>query len=322
MTAASPQGKVAAVIVTCNRLEKLRTTLANTLALPFAHVVVVDNASTDGTREWLDAHCDPRLRVVREAVNRGGAGGFARGFDEAARRTDADWLVCFDDDAYPEPETLTRFHELEIPPGAVAVAAAVYLPDGRISSMNRPGVSPFHSPALLWRALRRTENRFGIDDDAYTSAALREIDYSSFVGLFVRCSSVRESLGLPRAELFIYADDTLYTLAIRKSGHGLVFAPAVRFVHDCAAVAAPRGVYRPAWRAYYMFRNVLEFYRQLAGPYFHPVMVPLLVVSWLGTLPRQPRPARFLRLACTAIVDGLRRDFSRTHEEVLRLAAD
>ncbi|WP_238986796.1 glycosyltransferase [Paracoccus sp. MKU1] len=44
---------VAAVVVTFNRLRHLKKTLARLLSEPLDHVVVVENGSTDGTRDWL-----------------------------------------------------------------------------------------------------------------------------------------------------------------------------------------------------------------------------------------------------------------------------
>ena len=65
-----------AVIVTYNRLDALKITVPNSLAEPFSKVVVVNNASTDGTREWLESLQDPRLELIHCEVNGGGAGGF------------------------------------------------------------------------------------------------------------------------------------------------------------------------------------------------------------------------------------------------------
>ncbi|MGL4457428.1 MAG: glycosyltransferase, partial [Plesiomonas shigelloides] len=55
---------VVALIVTFNRLEKLRTCLATTLGMEFRNVVVVDNASTDGTGDWLAGIRDERLHCL------------------------------------------------------------------------------------------------------------------------------------------------------------------------------------------------------------------------------------------------------------------
>lgn len=313
--------QVVAVIVTYKRLTKLRATIARTLAQPCAQVVVVCVASTDGMKDWLDGLTDPRLLTKHEATNRGGAGGFALGFAKAARHPTAEWLVCCDDDAYPETDALSTFAGLVLDASVGAVAAAVRLVDGGISPMNRPGVSPFQSPRQPWRALRRRANRFGVSDSAYASAA-RPVSYSLFVGRFMRCDLVRGSVGLPRAELYICGDDTLYTLDIFRQGFILLFAPTVRFIHHCATLVQQRRVYKPLWKAYYTFRNGLTFYRKLSGFYFYPVMLPILRLSLLGPSLQYTDRRRFSRVARTEIGDGLRGNFGRAHEEVIRLVRD
>ena len=72
-------GNLVAVVVTFNRLDKLKLTLANLLQnspAGLASIVVVNNASTDGTADWLATQDDPRLDILTSATNRGRAGGF------------------------------------------------------------------------------------------------------------------------------------------------------------------------------------------------------------------------------------------------------
>jgi rhamnopyranosyl-N-acetylglucosaminyl-diphospho-decaprenol beta-1,3/1,4-galactofuranosyltransferase len=66
-------------VVTWNRRELLAEALAalRSQSLPTATIVVVDNASTDGTDVALRGESD--LDVVRLEQNTGGAGGFAVG---------------------------------------------------------------------------------------------------------------------------------------------------------------------------------------------------------------------------------------------------
>ena len=309
-----------AVIVTFNRLEKLKQTLQHTLDQPFYRVVVVNNHSSDGTREWLDAHSDHRLHLIHNEQNLGGAGGFHLGFDCAARQfPEADWLVAFDDDAHPQPGMLDIFNQLDVPAGTGSLAAAVYLPDGRISEMNRPSVNPFwHLKELVFTALKGRQG-FHVDDEEYELDSTREIDASSFVGFFLRLSLIREKrIGLPRSELFIYADDIIYILELRKAGIHHWFVPRLKFTHDCQTLVEQRDVYRPLWKVYYVFRNRLEMYR-LASGVFYPIILLLKIPKFFLAM-RFYEPferIRFLSVTTKAVWDGVRRNYSKSFDQII-----
>ena len=85
--------QLVAVVVTCNRLDQLQFTVQRLLKFDAAEldaVVVVDNASTDGTGDWLATFDDPRLVVHRHAENGGSAAGFESGMRLAVERFDPD----------------------------------------------------------------------------------------------------------------------------------------------------------------------------------------------------------------------------------------
>jgi glycosyltransferase involved in cell wall biosynthesis len=77
---------VLSVVVPCyNEEATVVACLERVLASPYvAEVVVVDDASTDATLERLGELADPRLRVLRQPVNRGKGAALRRGFAEAA----------------------------------------------------------------------------------------------------------------------------------------------------------------------------------------------------------------------------------------------
>ena len=311
-----------AVIVTFNRLDKLRETLRHTLDQAFYRVVVVNNASTDGTQTWLDERSDPRLHIIHSQQNLGGAGGFHLGFDCAARQfPQAEWLVAFDDDAYPQAGMLETFKQLDVPAETGSLAAAVYLPDGRISEMNRPSVNPFwHLKELLFTSFKGRQG-FHVDDAEYGLDSHREIDASSFVGFFLRLSLIRENrIGLPRSELFIYADDIIYILQLRKAGIKHWFVPRLKFTHDCETLVNQQDVYRPLWKVYYTFRNRLEMYR-IASGVFYPFILLLKIPKFFITArfyePHERR--RFLIITATAVRDGICRDYLKAFEQVMAL---
>ncbi|SYF71348.1 glycosyl transferase [Klebsiella pneumoniae] len=53
--------KYTALIVTFNRLGKLKKTVEETLKLEFTNIVIVNNGSTDGTQAWLSSIVDTRV---------------------------------------------------------------------------------------------------------------------------------------------------------------------------------------------------------------------------------------------------------------------
>lgn len=269
---------LAAVVVTYNRLAQLQVTVARLLAETVDVIVVVDNASTDGTAGWLAAQGDPRLDVVTLGQNTGGAGGFEAGMARVRDTHDADWCVLMDDDARPEPGMLARFSNAA-PQGGV-VAAAVFYPNGLLCEMNRPSRNPFWQFGLFFKTLiRGSRAGFHLADAAFApEAPPTPIDIASFVGYFVH-RSVMTRTGLPEGGLFIYGDDVLYSLRVRRAGLPMVMMPAIRFEHDCGTMGQGF-IYRPLWKIYYHCRNGVSIARQAAGPVIFPAALLWYVTLW------------------------------------------
>jgi len=320
----SPEPKrLVAVVVTHNRLAQLQVTVSRLLAEDPAllqAVVVVDNASSDDTADWLATQVDPRLVVHRSAQNQGGAGGFEAGLRLTCDRFDPDWIVLMDDDARPLPGALAAFHAADRP-DTLASAAAVYFPDGRICEMNRPSVNPFWSLRTFLRTLLQGRNGYHIPYSSYEAGVARPIDLTSFVGLFLSRRMISEN-GFPNPRLFLYGDDVIYTLGLRRRGHGIVFDPQIGFEHDCSTFENDqRRVFNPLWKVYYTYRNGLIMYHTAAGGLFW-LMLPLLAVKWYLAAGRYGADRRtYLRLLRAALHDGARSRVVRDHSEVLALAA-
>jgi GT2 family glycosyltransferase len=317
------QGRLAALVVTHNRLEKLKVTVARLLSAPpeaLAHLVVADNASSDGTGAWLAGLADPRLTVLELPENRGGAGGFAAAMAHARDALDPDWVVLMDDDARPAAGALAAFHGADRG-GRDGWAAAVRYPDGRICEMNRPWVNPFWHASAFLRAARRGRAGFHLPDAAYAAEAPSPIDGGSFVGLFLSRRAVARA-GLPDARLFVYGDDVLYTLGLSAAGGRLAFDPGLAWEHDCATFD-PAARFRPLWKAYYYHRNLVLAYRRAAGPVFFRPALAMALRRWRRQAAAYGAEApAYARVLDRAVRDGLRRDLSLGHAEVERLAAE
>lgn len=94
--------KISFVLPTHNRLEWVGECIQSLIEQTEAdiEIVIVDDCSTDGTKEFLDewASQDPRIKVVHNETNQGG--GKSRNIG-ASLATSEIIAVCDDDDSYP-----------------------------------------------------------------------------------------------------------------------------------------------------------------------------------------------------------------------------
>ena len=315
--------QIVALVVTFNRLAQLQTTVARLLAEDLDAVVVVNNASTDGTADWLASQHDQKLNAITLDRNRGGAGGFEQGLKAAMARHDADWFVLMDDDARPLPGAIAQFRAEVGGMGAwEAVAAGVYYPDGDICEMNRPSRNPFwHLGRFLRTLFGGGRSGFHLRDDEFHVRTVEQIDVTSFVGFFLSRAAIAR-VGLPDGKLFIYGDDVIYTLGLSRAGGAIGFAPWLRFEHDCSTLRRGEGhIHRPLWKAYYNYRNGLLGYRAAAGPVLFWPALCVVVVKWaLKSRGYGPSQTLFLRLLGVAVTDALRGKLDRSHDEVVALS--
>lgn len=233
-----------AVVVTYNRAAMLERCLAALAAQtrPVDTVLVVDNASTDGTAELVSGRF-PHAELVRLPQNVGGAGGFHHGLREAHARGFT-WAWLMDDDTFAEPGAL----EALLDGGArvsgrapLVLASQVRWKDGTLHPMNLP--------VPRWRAPE--EIAAGIADGL---VALRN---ATFVSVLVRCEAV-DRFGLPLAHYFIWTDDVEYTSRVLRDERGFLVPESV--VHHWTATphtaASAMGD-----RFYYHVRNSLLLLR-------------------------------------------------------------
>ncbi|WP_418760731.1 glycosyltransferase family 2 protein [Gemmiger sp.] len=240
---------VTAVVVTYNRLALLQQCLAALCAQTVQDftVLVVDNASTDGTADYLKTLDMPGLVCRNPGKNLGGAGGFAYGIREAAALgCKAVWIM--DDDTLPTPTALETLLAVDAAHGGDYgwLSGRALAPDGADQPMN-----------LQRKTMYRDIDGFG-DGKGEIPAVM-----ASFVSLFLRIETVRQ-FGLPIAEFFIWSDDWEYTRRISREKPCYV-VPSSRVVHamqNPGVVNIAKDV--PArWARYrYFYRNDVVLYRR------------------------------------------------------------
>ena len=183
---------VCVVIVTWNRLELLKACVAAAKRnADGTDILVVDNASTDGTGEWLARR--PDIHVLSLPENTGGAGGFAAGM-EWAYGHGYEWMWIMDDDVVALEGALDVIRENEC--RADVIQAAKYGADG-----SECAFEGLLDPATMRRRKIRTSD--------VPACGFIPCNVATFEGLFLSRRAV-EAIGYPDASFFYGLDDLLY----------------------------------------------------------------------------------------------------------------
>jgi GT2 family glycosyltransferase len=284
--------RVVAVVVAYNRRELLLECLAalDAQSRPLDAIVIVDNASTDGSPDAVLATW-PGVDVVRLVTNTGGAGGFAVGITRALSKHDADLVWIMDDDTVPTRTALqamltAREAARETP---AVLASRVVWTDGLDHPMNTPRRKPFVS---------RAESR-----DAAAAGGI-PVRSASFVSLLADAGVIKIE-GLPVAEYFIWNDDFEFTARLLRSRRGL-FVPQSVVVHKTRARGGTD--IDPGERFYYEVRNKLWLFRRSSALSWWelPLYIAATTRRWLRTYLRSSDRATITRTFRSGWRDGTR----------------
>lgn len=249
---------VACVIVTYNRLGLLKNTVAAVTGQTRKPetIVIVDNCSTDGTRDWLQQLASGRSDIMPVLLdtNIGGAGGFHHGI-KRAYETGADWIWTMDDDVFPLDDALEQLLEPAIrianhDTGRIGfLASQVNWRDGCRHVMNTP-----HPSADWW---------YGHPE---CPGCIR-LWNASFVSILISRIAV-ERVGYPVKEFFIWFDDVEYTRRIYGAGLPSYYIESSKVEHVTPAnqgVEYKHIVQKDLWKWKYGVRNHVALSRAEGG---------------------------------------------------------
>lgn len=141
------------IVIPCyNREQLIRRAVDSCLVQNFAdfEVIVVDDASTDGTAAAVESYADRHVRLLRHATNRGNCPARNTGIAAAL----GEWIITFDDDDELLPGALARMHQLAaVAPPEIARLAFMQLNDDGSTSPPEPFADEVWEYAgyLRWR---------------------------------------------------------------------------------------------------------------------------------------------------------------------------
>lgn len=191
--------RVTAVVVTYNRKELLKECLSALVKQNYQtlQVLIVDNASTDGTHDYIvDLIDNKKIIYLNTGENLGGAGGFNFGMKEAMRMG-CDYIWLMDDDCVVHEDSLVEL---------IKYAQTINNDFGFLSSVVR-----WKDDSICNMNVQRTSIAQEVKDFTQN----QKIELASFVSLLVKANVV-EDVGLPIKDFFIWGDDWEYTSRIAK----------------------------------------------------------------------------------------------------------
>ncbi|MFT3931309.1 MAG: glycosyltransferase family 2 protein [Spongiibacteraceae bacterium] len=237
---------IIAVVVTYNRKNLLLKCLEGLIAqsVPLSRIILIDNASTDGTKELLDKSSyasNSLLNYHLMPTNTGGAGGFHEGMRQAMQHEPA-WIWVMDDDVSPEPDALEQL--LKYTSISECIHPSRVLEDGSYCEWEH-----VFDPA--------TTAKLFLNDISFKNG--KEFCFAQtacFEGMLISSRLVKK-IGLPRKEFFIVEDDTLY--GFLASLHTNVLY--VRSAQLKKLLTPPVGL--SPFKAYYAARNKIWLHKIL-----------------------------------------------------------
>jgi GT2 family glycosyltransferase len=217
------------IIVNWNTRELLRDCLTSVLAGlgPLkAEVWVVDNGSTDGSRQML-ADRFGSVRLIANPANRG----FAAANNQAIARAAGRHLLLLNSDTLVHGAVLPEAVAwLDRHPGVAVLGPRIVNRDGSLQGSARPFPS-------LGRLARQTLGLHKREAPNHGRSGAHPAEVISGCAMFVRASAVAGVGPLDEA-FFFYGEETDWCRRFARAGWGVVWAPVGEITHFGGGAAA------------------------------------------------------------------------------------
>jgi GT2 family glycosyltransferase len=234
------KSELAIVIVNWNGGELLHRCLESIDNFPPSvsyEVVVVDNASTDGTREWLESQ---NVRLIKNENNVG----FGQANNIAFRETIQPLLFLLNSDAEVQAGTIDALIEtIESNQKWGVVGPRLHNPDGTLqASVWRNPTTPFETLANAFRLYKLMPKRMRANlllGYHWDHTHRRSASLLSGAALLVK-REVIEDVGGFEERFHMYGEDTEWCLRIVRGGWVMMFEPRAIAIHHGGASSKKR----------------------------------------------------------------------------------
>lgn len=275
-------------------LERCLTSVGPTAGLLDLQVIVVDNASADGSAEMVRATF-PRVQLVVNPENRGFAAANNQALDLAQGRY---WMLLNPDTEIPAAG-VNPFQQLlafmDGHPQAGACGPSLVYPDGTRQH------SAFHFPTLAQVYIDLFPVPARLYDSGlngrypralYDSGVPFRIDFALGAALLVRPRAV-DTVGRLDEDYFIYSEEVDWCLRLQRAGWQVWCVPAARVIHHAARSTSQfrEQMFVELWKARF------TFYRKHYSRAFNAALRTLVRRGLAGKARRARRAAAASEIA-------------------------
>lgn len=264
------QPRVAILILNWNGMRDILDTLQSVQRLQYGNfeVVLVDNGSTDGSREAI-ATAFPTVRLIALPTNLGVAGGWNLGLEVILQQPDVNFVLFLDNDVTVEPSLLDKLLEAAKRDATLGIVGPIVY---------------YHSdPKRIWSAgsrfiFREVTSKLRLKNHLVTQELTEGIEYVD--ALSGCCMLVKrrvfETIGCFNPHYFMVCNDSEFCYRAAKGGFRSGVVTHAKLWHKVSASTG--GGYTPG-RAYYTGRSAILFLKAHGRPWHWASTLTCVVLS-------------------------------------------
>jgi len=239
---------VIVLILTYNGKHLLEESISSYLNNSYRNfnVVVIDNGSSDGSKEYIEKHF-PKASVIRLETNKGYSGGFNFGLSYAVNELDADYVLVTNDDVYADKELINELIKITV------IDEKIGFITGKVYYYNQNGVrTVIQTVGKKLDSLNIVGGHIGggeVDEGQYDQIVER--DFIDDVFTLVKNDVIVKTGGYDE-NFFLQYEELDWQLRAKKFGYKIFYTPYAKLWHK---IGMSTGGPESPLRYYYNKRN-------------------------------------------------------------------